>query len=397
MKTVLYGIGMGLAVVSIGIVANPMTANSIPGSFNLAGTPQSIAQNNGSQAARTRIVDLGVSSTQLQQMKAVGMRLVMPTTVPAGFRLTSIASRSDARFGPSYLLVYRKGTACFGIEGTRGGIGGIPTGDAGSYPIKNAVLGRGQLEQRRSSAGEPQLISQWMGRDPFYRFVGANYSFNGGSELANCQDITVKDAILVSEALRYLDLDQEVVQNLPASAVPVTDANSPTSTVVRFPTQQEFTSFKRNLQAGTFGKGTQMSAEERRQRQTYLASWDKVNPTGVKFAGAWSDGNRYYYVYPSTVKSRVCVVTLTDGKYDFSNGQAISQELRYRNHGFFWIDRPDVLAARDNGTGKLYPVFAVQSTPDTAAIANFDFGFRHAGCTTELPGMGQNVSGGSSR
>jgi hypothetical protein len=392
MKTTLFGMGMGLTIASLGVIVSQVEVKSVSAS-NPPPVTQSVAQNNGSQAAQTRVVDLGVSKAQLQQMKAIGMRMVMPTTVPTGFRLTDVVSRSDSRFGPSYLLVYRKGSACFGIEGTRGGIGGIPTGDAGSYPIKNAVLGRGQLEQRRSSAEQPQLISQWMGRDPFYRFVGANYSFNGGSELANCQNISVKDAILVADSLRYLDLDQEVVQGLPASTVGVVDANSPTSTVVRYPTQQEFNTFKRSLQAGAFGTVPTISADERRQREAYLTTWNKVNSTGVKFAGAWSDGNRYYYVYPSTVKSRVCVVTLINGKYDFSNGQAISQELRYRNNSFFWIDQPNALAARDNGAGKLYPVFAVQSTPDASAIANFDFGFRNAQCTAELPGMGQNVGG----
>lgn len=393
MKTTLFGMGLGLTVIGVGMVASQAEISPVSAS-NPPSVAHSVAQNHSSQAAQTRILDLGVTPAQLQQMQAVGMRMVMPTTVPAGFRLTDVVSRSDARFGPSYLLVYRKGSACFGIEGTRGGIGGIPTGNAGSYPIKNAVLGRGQLEQRRSSTEQPQLISQWIGRDPFYRFVGANYSFNGGSELTNCQNISVKEAILVSESLRYLDLDQGIVQGLPAAAVGVVDANSPTSTVVRYPTQQEFNTFKRSLQAGAFGTGSQITAEERRQRQAYLATWNKVNPTGAKFAGAWSDGSRYYYVYPSTVKSRVCVVTLINGKYDFSNGQAISQELRYRSHGFFWIDQPNVLAARDNGTGKLYPVYAVQSTPDAAAIANFDYGFRHAQCTTELPGMGQTGNGG---
>ncbi len=393
MKTTLFGMGFGLAIISVWVAVNQAKANPVSGSPSPPFTTQSVAQNTSSQAAQTRILDLGVTQSQLQQMKAVGMRMVMPTTVPAGFRLTTVASRSDSRFGPSYLLVYRKGSACFGIEGTRGGIGGIPTGDAGSYPIKNAVLGRGQLEYRRSSTEQPQLISQWMGRDPFYRFVGANYQFNGGSELAGCQDISVKDAILVSESLRYLDLDQNIVEGLPASGVPVTDANSPTSTVVRYPTQQEFNSFKRSLQAGAFGSGTKMTAEELRQRQAYLVTWDKVNSTGAKFAGAWSDGNRSYYVYPSTVKSRVCVVTLINGKYDFSNGQAISQELRYRNNSLYWVDQPDVLAARENGAGKLYPVFAVQSAPDPAAIANFDFGFRNAACTTQLPGVGQNLGG----
>jgi len=94
------------------------------------------------------------------------------------------------------------------------------------------------------------------------------------------------------------------------------------------------------------------------------------------------------------VKSRVCVITLIDGKYEFSNGQSISRELRYRDSGFFWVDQSTALAARESGSSKLYPVFAAQSAPDPAEIANFNFGFRNAECTTELPG-GQNVGGRS--
>jgi hypothetical protein len=374
-------LGMGLTVVLAGAAPNQATAQ--------------IAQRSGSQAPQVRILDLGVSRAQLQQMQAVGMRMVMPTTVPAGFQLTSVVTPANLPAGSRYLLVYRKGNACFGIEGTRNWLGNGPAGDT-RYPIQNAVLGRGQLESLRSPApGTPQLVSQWLSSGPFYRFVGANYTFEGGAELANCQNISVENALLVSNSLRFLDLDQGVVQTLPTSAVAVVDANSPTSPVEKYPTQQEFNTFKRNLQAGAFGTGATLTSEQIRQRQTYLAPWDKANPPVAKFSGAWSDGSRTYFVYPSTVKARVCVVILNGGKYEFANGQAISQELRYNKNSFFWVDQPGVLAARDQGSSKLFAVFATQSSPDPSAIANFDYGFRNAQCTTELPGMGQNLGGGT--
>jgi hypothetical protein len=333
----------------------------------------------GSQAAKTRILDLGVTEDQLRQMKNLGMKMVMPKNVPAGFRLTDILGHSDQRFGRSYLLVYRKGNICFGVEGTSGGIGGFPAGDVGSYPIKNAVLGRGQLEQWQAGS-DAQLLGQWMGRGPFYRFVGANYSFFGNSDLVGCRDISVKDAIMVSEALRYLDLEQDYLEG-----GAVVDASSPTSTVVKYPSHQELTQFKKALRSGVFGSGSKLSPGERSQRQAYQARWAKVNPTGARFAGAWSTGDRYYYIYPSTVKGRVCVVTYLNNEYEFSNGQSISNELKYRNKGLFWIDQAETLAARDSGNGQLYPVYAVQSVPNPNGLTNFDYGFRVAECTMELP------------
>ncbi|MDX2229343.1 MAG: hypothetical protein NW220_06880 [Leptolyngbyaceae cyanobacterium bins.349] len=370
MNNVLFGFGLSLAI--LGTTPTPSWTQTT----RTPVTPQRMAQT-GSQAAKTRIMDLGVSNSQLQQMKAVGFRMVMPRNVPPGFQLTNILSRNDGRF-QGYLLVYRKGSACFGIEGTTGGIGSVPPGQS-SYPVKNAVLGRGQIEEM---AQAPQLIGQWMGRGPFYRLVGAGYNFNGGSELAGCQNITPKEAVFVSEALRYLDLEAGILE-----PTPVVDANSPTSTVVRYPTREELNQFNRKLKSGAFGNGVRLSASDRQQRQSYQATWAKVNPTGARFAGAWQAGDRAYYVYPSKVKSRVCVVMFANGKYEFANGQSISRELRYLDNGFFWVDQAEVLAARDSGTGELYPVFATAATPDPSGLTNFDFGFRNADCTTVLPGQ----------
>lgn len=367
MNKALFGFGLGLAVFStIPAISWAQTPRS----------PQQIAQE-GSQAAQTRIQDLGVSQSQLQQMQSFGMRMVMPRNVPPGFQLTNISSQNDGRF-QRYLLVYRKGNQCFGIEGTTGGIGGFPPGTA-SFPVKNAVLGRGQIEQLPNA---PQLLGQWLGRGPFYRFVGAGYNFNGGSELAGCQNVTPKEAVFVSEALRYIDLEAGILE-----PTPVVDANSPTSTVVRYPTREELNQFNRKLKSGAFGNGVRLSAAERQQRQAYQATWANVNPTSARFAGAWVNGDRAFYVYPSKVKSRVCVVMFRDGKYEFANGQSVSRELRYLSNGFFWVDQADVLAARDAGTGELYPVFATAATPNPAGLTNFDFGFRNADCTTVLPGQ----------
>lgn len=365
-----FKLGRWVAAIGTTLTTATLPAQSLPPT---AAPPHLLAQNDGSQAAQTRIADLGVSDAQLQKMQALGMKIVMPKNVPTGYQLMDIITREDSRF-KGYLLVYRKGSSCFAVEGTSGGIGGIPAGDR-TAAARNAVLGRGNIELYTTGTN-PQLVGQWMGRGPFYRVVGANYNFNGGNELAGCQNISLKDAVFVAEALRYIDLERQVLQ-----PTPVTDANSPTSTVVRYPSDKELTQFKQNLKSGTFGQSVALSP----QQQAYRATWAKLNPTGAKFAGAWTAGDRTYYVYPSKVKSRVCVVTREgNGKLEFSNGQAISRELRYRDNGLYWIDQANVLAAREGGTGQLYPLFVANSAPTPAELTDFNYGFNSAECTMDL-------------
>ena len=364
-----FKLGGWVAAIGTSLTTALLPAQSLPPTP----TPQLLAQSNGSQAAQTQIADLGVSEAQLQKMRALGMKIVMPKNVPPGFQLMDIFTNDTDRF-KSYLLVYRKGSSCFAVEGTGGGVGDIPAGDR-TATARNAVLGRGNIELY-STGGKPQLVGQWMGRGPFYRVIGANYNFNGGNELAGCQNISLKDAVFVAEALRYLDLEQKVLQ-----PTPVTDANSPTSTVVRYPSADELTQFRQKLKSGAFGQSAALS----QQQQAYRATWAKVNPTGAKFTGAWTAGDRTYYVYPSKVKSRVCVVTReSNGKLEFSNGQAISRELRYRSNGLYWIDQANVLAARDGGTGQLYPLFVASDAPTPVELADFSYGFTTAECTMEL-------------
>ncbi|MBM0741262.1 hypothetical protein JOY44_06455 [Phormidium sp. CLA17] len=333
---------------------------------------------------------LQVPQAQIQELRSLGMRVAMPINLPSGMKLTSIAGRSNPRFGRGYLLVYRAGSKCFAVEGATDGIGGIPDGTAGSFKVQNPAMGKGAIEVQKPGATAPLLIGQWMSRGPFYRVVGANYTIDGlGSDLANCQDLSAKEAVVVSESLRFLDLEPATMEKLPPNTVQALDPNSATSPVVGYPNNQELTQFKRNLKSGAYGKGIQLAATDRTQRQAFQATIAKANPTISKFIGAWTTGDRVYYVYPSKVKSRVCVVTNSgnNGKLEFSNGTAISRELRYQDNGLYWVDQADVLASRDKGTGTLYPIFAASSAPSTTALADFDYGFRNAECSPQLPSV----------
>ena len=151
---------------------------------------------------------LQVPQAQIQELRSLGMRVAMPINVPSEMKLISISGRSDPRFGRSYVLVYRSGSKCFAVEGVSGGIGGTPAGTAGSFKVQNAAMGKGAIELQKPGGQAPLLIGQWMSRGPFYRFVGANYTVDGiGSELSNCQDLSTKEAVAISESLRFLNLE----------------------------------------------------------------------------------------------------------------------------------------------------------------------------------------------
>ncbi|MEX0271494.1 hypothetical protein AB3R30_20390 [Leptolyngbyaceae cyanobacterium UHCC 1019] len=377
-----------IATVSVGILpalaqATP-TANGFenPSGMTVRRSLQLIAQ--GRQP-----IYLQVPQAQIQELRSLGMRVAMPINVPSGMKLTAITGRSDPRFGRSYLLVYRGSSKCFAVEGTSGGIGGIPAGTAGSFKVQNPAMGKGAIEVNKPGGPAPLLIGQWMSRGPFYRVVGANYTADGlGSDLANCQDLPVKEVVAVSESLRFLDLEPATLAKLPPNTVQALDANSPSSGGKGYPSNQELTQFKRNLKSGAYGKGTSLAAIDLTQRQAFQATIAKSNPTIAKFIGAWSTGERVYYVYPSKVKSRVCVVTDSgnNGRLEFSNGTAISRELSYQSNAMYWVDQTDVLASRDAG-GTLYPIFPASSAPSLNDLASFDYGFRNAECSTQLPGM----------
>jgi hypothetical protein len=366
MKRTILNLGIATMTLSLSAAHPIFTASSVS------------AQSQPMQLADRRLQNSRLSASQLQELNAVGMKIVVPTYVPAGFQVVNVSTRKDPRFGPGYLINYRKGNLCFGIEATSGGIGGLPPGDAGSYPVKNGALGKSQLEQYRPGTMQgPRLIGQWASRGPFYRFVGA--------DAAGCEDLSVKEAILIAEGLRFVQDDRTVNKPTAAAGQRVNDTNNPTNPIIPYPSNADLTEFRRNLKSGAFG-GTRLASADLSQRLNYQKKWATVNPTGAKFVGTWVAGDRTYYVYPSKVKSRLCVIAYKNGKYEFSNAQGIAREMRYQNSQFFWVDQADVLAGRDAGTGKLYPVFAAQGSPDPTRMADFNFGFSHAECTQELPG-----------
>jgi hypothetical protein len=65
-------------------------------------------------------------------------------------------------------------------------------------------------------------------------------------------------------------------------------------------------------------------------------------------------------------------------------GTVLNRELRYGgNKGFFWSDRANIIAARDSGSGSLYPIYATSGMPELSQSVIGDL--ESPKCITRLP------------
>jgi hypothetical protein len=152
-----------------------------------------------------------LTSTQIELLKSLGLRIVVPGYVPPKFKLQKVEAELDRNpigDGISYRIIYQKYDTdsekdfCFAIEATNGGIGDLPNGER-SYPINSLVLGKSTLEYGLyGHASKPTLLGNWLGPEngPFYRFVGTDVLLG----LPQCDNISPQEAVRVSESLHYL-------------------------------------------------------------------------------------------------------------------------------------------------------------------------------------------------
>ncbi|MEG4417134.1 hypothetical protein QUA70_00810 [Microcoleus sp. LAD1_D5] len=156
-----------------------------------------------------------LSDRQTNQLKSLGVKVAIPSYVPAGFKVASVQVKpcpsGVRRFCPNYAIIYRNpNNSCFAIESTGGGIGDMPSTDLErDYPVNNSILGKGAVLKYRKNdrLSGPTLIGTWMGKGPFYRFTGAGsrlFLDTAPPELSNCKDISPQEAVRVWESLRYL-------------------------------------------------------------------------------------------------------------------------------------------------------------------------------------------------
>ena len=164
------------------------------------------------------------------------------------------------------------------------------------------------------------------------------------------------------------------------SSIPV----KPTDAIAKYPTNDDFNAFDNKLR-GNPESLVKLRGNQAEQRRKFQNEWKARNPNAAKFLGAWYTGDRYFYVFPSTAKGGTCVVTQdANGTLDMKIGVVLNQELRYDGgKGFFWRDRPNIIASRDSGSGSLYPIYATFGMPELPE--NMIGDMERQKCITTLP------------
>lgn len=146
-----------------------------------------------------------MTPNQKAALRALNIKIVVPAYVPAGFRIANVLTIKNSEGTGSAIIYKDKNNRCFAIETTSGGVGDL--GGNRSYRFNNLVFGRSTLEEGKFGiSSRSTLLGQWLGSGPFHRFVGGGYisSVQIKYDLSGCNNISLQDAIRVSESLRYL-------------------------------------------------------------------------------------------------------------------------------------------------------------------------------------------------
>lgn len=153
------------------------------------------------------------SPKQLQILKSVGIKIVVPTYIPSNFKVESVRNTSDKNYQGYRVIYRRKNNFCFSIEATTGGVGDS-TDLEHSLPYNSPLFGKGILYYGNNTDNylrkQPRLYEMttpWMTAKnfpAFYSFNGANW-FSEEKVKPRCnKDISPTEAIKVIKSLQYL-------------------------------------------------------------------------------------------------------------------------------------------------------------------------------------------------
>lgn len=151
-----------------------------------------------------------LSPEQAEKIRALGVPLVVPTAIPAGFTVNHVDTAQGQGF-TDYRIVYRDGgDRCFVMEYASGGIGDIPTTEY-RMPINAPLFDDGEAyglnygnyaePSLREDFPEPELVSDWLPLETgAYRLAGAAYINNRLTPDSPCQDISPEEAVDIVES-----------------------------------------------------------------------------------------------------------------------------------------------------------------------------------------------------
>jgi hypothetical protein len=165
-----------------------------------------------SQGALAQQTGTQLTPAQVQLLQSLGMKIAVPTYIPAGFEITIVRAEilpGSAGGTPRYILFYRdSNNSCFGIEATGGG-GRNPELES-SLPVNSRFFGSSYKlnygKSAKAANSRSYMFSDWMERDGnFYRFAGTSEEVPPASSKSACKNISPEEAVRVTESLEYFN------------------------------------------------------------------------------------------------------------------------------------------------------------------------------------------------
>ncbi|MBW4495440.1 MAG: hypothetical protein KME26_20595 [Oscillatoria princeps RMCB-10] len=165
-----------------------------------------------SSAALAQQTGTQLRPAQVQLLQSLGMKIAVPTYIPAGFEITILRAEilpGGAGGTPRYIMFYRdSNNSCFAIEAT-GGAGRNPELES-SLPVNSRFFGSSYKlnygKSAKAANSRSYMFSDWMERDGnFYRFAGTSEEVTPASSKSACKNISPEEAVRVTESLEYFN------------------------------------------------------------------------------------------------------------------------------------------------------------------------------------------------
>lgn len=169
----------------------------------LWGGQTAFAEQRFTQVSHTTSLSHGLKAEQLQKLRSLGIKVMVPGYVPKGFTVysvyTTINPGKGPGSGPSYTIAYTGTDAkMFAIEAVSGGIGGPPADR--TVNVTHPQWGNWPLLIQDRHRKKPFYLSEWIGQGPFYHVMSPAIV----NRKLQPQSVTEAEMIKIMQGLYYL-------------------------------------------------------------------------------------------------------------------------------------------------------------------------------------------------
>lgn len=124
------------------------------------------------QLAASNLTTQGINAEQAKQLKALGIKILVPGYIPKGYRLYGVFAENRGGGpggGPSYTISYTSETTAemFAVVAASSGIGSAPADK--TQKVWNGELGNITVLTQMREGAKPFLMTDWIGKGPFYQ------------------------------------------------------------------------------------------------------------------------------------------------------------------------------------------------------------------------------------